>query len=181
MYWSQTFVHNLVTSRVKSNINCTLKLKVTHFFVCAVQVWYNQCFCSGGRNVRPIEKSFAQRGKKIRGNIAHNTNESHDTGERKWLIGPNLEIFTQGCTHFCGQWFRHWWLCVELFWGDSKCTLLYKLYTLLYIVAKCHFFSVVTWKDIIKLQKCEGCTHFCEILYIGFRSFISTAQIVWDE
>ena len=43
--------------------------------------------------------------------------------------------------HF--QWFRHWWLCVELFWG------------------------VVPWKDIIKyLQKCEGCTHFCEILYV---------------
>ncbi len=35
-----------------------------------------------------------------------------------------------------------------------------------YIVAKCHFFSVVTWKYIIEyLQKCEGCTHFCEILY----------------
>ncbi len=32
----------------------------------------------------------------------------------------------------------------------------YKSCTLLYIVAKCHFFSVVTWKDIIKyLQKCE--------------------------
>ncbi len=27
--------------------------------------------------------------------------------------------------------------------------------------------SVVTWKDIIKyLQKCEGCTYFCEILYM---------------
>ncbi len=36
-----------------------------------------------------------------------NTNESHDTGERKWLIGPNLDNFTKGCTHFCGQWFRH--------------------------------------------------------------------------
>ncbi len=23
-----------------------------------------------------------------------NTNESHDTGERKWLIGPNFDIFT---------------------------------------------------------------------------------------
>ncbi len=41
---------------------------------------------------------------------------------------------------------------------------------LLYIVAKCHFFSVVTWKDIIFfLQKCERCTHFCEILYIKVR------------
>ncbi len=37
------------------------------------------------------------------------------------------------------------------------------VHSLLYIVAKCNFFSVVTWKDIIKyLQKCEGCTHFCE-------------------
>ncbi len=27
--------------------------------MCAVQVWYKECFCSGGRNVRPIEKSFA--------------------------------------------------------------------------------------------------------------------------
>ncbi len=26
--------------------------------------------------------------------IPCNTNESHDTGERKWLIGPNLDIFT---------------------------------------------------------------------------------------
>ncbi len=41
------------------------------------------------------------------------------------------------------------------------------VHSLLYIVAKCHFFSVVTWKYIIKyLQKCEGCTHFCDILYV---------------
>jgi len=39
-----------------------------------------------------------------------------------------MDIFSLGCTYFCGQRFRHWWLCVELFWGDSKCTLLYKLY-----------------------------------------------------
>ncbi len=32
------------------------------------------------------------------------------------------------------------------------------------IVAKCNFFSVVTWKKY--LQKCEGCTHFCEILSV---------------
>ncbi len=39
--------------------------------------------------------------------------------------------------------------------------------SLLYIVAKWHLFKDVTWKDIIKyLQKCEGCTHFCEILQI---------------
>ncbi len=57
--------------------------------------------------------------------------------------------------------------CVELFWGDSKFTLIQAVHSLLYIVAKCHFFSVVTWKEIIKyLQKCEGCTHLCEILYM---------------
>ncbi len=38
---------------------------------------------------------------------SHDTNESHVTWERKWLIGPNLNIFTKGCTHFCGQRFRH--------------------------------------------------------------------------
>ncbi len=58
--------------------------------------------------------------------------------------------------------------CVlSYFEADSKFTLIQAVHSLLYIVEKCHFFRVVTWKDIIKyLQKCEGCTHFCEILYI---------------
>ncbi len=35
--------------------------------------------------------------------------------------------------------------------------------------SKVSFLQCVTWKDIIKyLQKCEGCTHFCEILYMNF-------------
>ena len=34
-----------------------------------------------------------------------NTKESHDTGKGKWLVGPNLDVFT--CTHFSCQWFRH--------------------------------------------------------------------------
>ena len=47
------------------------------------------------------------------------------------------------------------------------------VHSLLYIVAKCHFFSVVTRKDILKhLQKCEGCTHFCDILYINIYIYI---------
>ncbi len=46
-------------------------------------------------------------------------------------------------------------------------TVIQTVHSLLYIVAKCNLFSVVTWKDLIKyLQKCEGFTHFCEILYI---------------
>ncbi len=37
----------------------------------------------------------------------------------------------------------------------------------LYNIAKYDFLRVVTWKYIIKcLQKSEGCTHFCDILYI---------------
>ncbi len=35
---------HLVTSRVKSNINSTLKLSYTLVFACAVQVWYNDVF-----------------------------------------------------------------------------------------------------------------------------------------
>ncbi len=33
--------------------------------------------------------------------MPHRCDESHNTGERKWQIGPNWEIFTKGCTHFC--------------------------------------------------------------------------------
>ncbi len=57
--------------------------------------------------------------------------------------------------------------CVlSYFEGTANVHCIQDVHSLLYIVAKCHFFSVVTWKYIIKyLQKCEMCTHFCEILY----------------
>ncbi len=58
-----------------------------------------------------------------------------------------------------------WWVILR---GQWIYTVIQAVHSLLYIVAKCHFFSIVTWKYIIKyLQKCEGCTHFCEILYIS--------------
>ena len=48
-----------------------------------------------------------------------------------------------------------------------------KISRLLFIVSKCHFVSVVPWRDILKyLQKCEGCTHFCETLYIYIYIYI---------
>ncbi len=44
-------------------------------------------------------------------------------------------------------------------------TVIQAVHSLLYIVAKCHFFSVVTLKYLIKyLQNCERCTHLCERL-----------------
>ncbi len=56
--------------------------------------------------------------------------------------------------------------CVELFWGQQIYTVIKAVHSLIYIVAKCNFFSVgITWKYIIKFTKMEGCTHFCEILY----------------
>ncbi len=58
-------------------------------------------------------------------------------------------------------------VCWVMLRGQQIYTVIQAVHSLIYIVAKCHFFSVVTWKDIIKyLQKCEGCTHFCGILYI---------------
>ncbi len=52
-------------------------------------------------------------------------------------------------------------------------TVIQVVHALLYIVAKCHFFSVVTWKVIIKyLQKFEGCTHLCEIIYMYIYIYI---------
>ncbi len=49
-------------------------------------------------------------------------------------------------------------------------TVIQAILSLLYNVAKCHFFSVVAWKYIIKyLQKCEGCT---SVRYCIFNSTI---------
>ncbi len=46
-------------------------------------------------------------------------------------------------------------------------TVIQAVHSLLYIVAKCHFLQCCHMKRYNKiLQKCEGCTHFCEILYI---------------
>ncbi len=56
-------------------------------------------------------------------------------------------------------------------------TVIQAVHSLLYIVAKCHFFSVVTWKYIMKyLQKCEGCTHFYQILCM----YIYIKECVWS-
>ncbi len=58
-------------------------------------------------------------------------------------------------------------VCWIILRGQQIYTVVQAVHSLLYIVAKCHFFSVVTWKDIIKyLQKCEWFTRFCEVQYI---------------
>ncbi len=58
-------------------------------------------------------------------------------------------------------------VCWVILRGQQIFTFIQAVHSLLYIVAKYNFFSVVMWKDIIKyLQKCEGCTLFCEILYV---------------
>ncbi len=60
-------------------------------------------------------------------------------------------------------------MCWVILRGQQMYTVIQAVHSLLYIVAKCHFFSVVTWKDIIKYwQKCEGCTHFCEIYILYY-------------
>ncbi len=41
------------------------KLLNNTFCVRAIQVWYKECFCSGGGNVLPKEKSFAQQEKTL--------------------------------------------------------------------------------------------------------------------
>ncbi len=64
-------------------------------------------------------------------------------------------------------------VCWVILRGQQIYTVIQAVHSLLYIVAKCHFFSVVTWKDIIQyLQKFEGCTHFCEILYVYIYIYI---------
>ncbi len=70
-------------------------------------------------------------------------------------------------------------VCWVILRGQQIYTVIQAVHSLLYIVAKCNFFSVVTWKDIIKyLQKCEGCTHFCEILYLGVARYMYSYRTV---
>ncbi len=58
-------------------------------------------------------------------------------------------------------------VCCAILRGQQIYTVVQAVHSLLYIVAKCNFFSVVIWKYIIQyLQKCEGCSHFREIQYI---------------
>ncbi len=58
-------------------------------------------------------------------------------------------------------------VCWVVLRGQQIHTVIQAVHSLFYIETKYNFFSVVTWTDIIQyLQKCEGCTHFCEILYI---------------
>ncbi len=67
-------------------------------------------------------------------------------------------------------------VCWVILRGQLIYTVIQAVHSLLYIVAKCNFFSVVTWKDIRYLQKCEGCTHFCEIVYIYIYSLWTYLQ-----
>ncbi len=58
-------------------------------------------------------------------------------------------------------------------------TVIQAVHSLLYSVAKCYLFSVVIRQDIIKyLQECEGCTHFCEMLYILLISVLTVFLIL---
>ncbi len=83
--------------------------------------------------------------------------------------GATVHWGNHGCQHV---WSRAWspsfgdWAA-----GQQIYTVIQAVHSLLYIVAKCHFFSVVTWKYIIKyLQKCEGCTHFCDWIIWGLKN-----------
>ncbi len=70
-------------------------------------------------------------------------------------------------------------VCWVILRGQQIYTVIQAVHSLLYIAVKCHFFSVVTWKDIIKyLQKWEGCTHFCEILYIYIYIYIYNFEFI---
>ncbi len=70
----------------------------------------------------------------------------------------------------------HGWVVDRLI-GQKMYTVIQAVHSILYIVAKCYFFSVVTWKDIIKyFQKCEGCNHFCEILFT-----VGALYMMWNS
>ncbi len=92
---------------------------------------------------------------------------------RIWTLGPIWTFSLRGVLTFVASGLDING-CVELFWGRQQIyTVIQAEHSLLYIVAKWHFFNVVTWKDIIKyLQKMWGVysliythTHTCLQLY----------------
>ncbi len=90
-----------------------------------------------------------------------------------WHFGPNLDISLRGVLTFVASGLDINGCVLSYFEGTANlhcytsCTL-----TTLYC-SKVSFVSVVTWKAIIKyLQKCEWCTHFCELLYIYIYIYI---------
>ncbi len=71
-------------------------------------------------------------------------------------------------------------VCWVILRGQQMYTFIQAVHSLLYIVAKCNFFSVATWNDIIQyLHKCKGCTHFCEILYISIILSVYLSFYLW--
>ena len=59
-----------------------------------------------------------------------------------------LTTFPKGCTHFYWQGFSFWWLYFELFWGENKLTLLYKLHTDYFSLCQSVILSVLSHEEI---------------------------------
>ena len=59
-----------------------------------------------------------------------------------------LTTFPKGCTYFYWQGFSFWWLYFELFWGDNKLTLLYKLHSDYFSLCQSVILSVLFHEEI---------------------------------
>ncbi len=82
-------------------------------------------------------------------------------------LGPIWTFSLRGVLPFVASGLDTMAVCWVILRGQQNYTVIQAVQSLLYTIAKCHFFSVVTWKYIKQyLQKGEGCTHFCEILYM---------------
>ncbi len=86
-----------------------------------------------------------------------------------YLIKWPVSVFNSNIYSISQKWVHPSHFCKYFIISFHVTEFLYKQYTL-YIVAKCHFFSFVTWKYV---QTCEGFIHFCEILYVHDKVDIS--------
>ncbi len=99
-------------------------------------------------------------------------------------LGPIWTFSLRGVLTFVASGLDINGVCWVILKGQQIYTVIQAVHSLLYTVAKCHLFSVVTWKYIMKYwQKCEGCTHFCEILNIYiYLIFLYDVDIsLWDS
>ena len=92
-----------------------------------------------------------------------NSNKSHDTGDGKWLIWPNLTFSLVLTLVARGSEISG---CVLSYFEGTVNVHCYTSCTLTTLHCSRVSFLCPMKRYIKYLQKCEGCTDFCEILYM---------------
>ncbi len=104
-----------------------------------------------------------------------NTNESHDTGERKWLIGPNLDISLRGLLTFVASGLNINDCVLSYFEGAAT---LYCYTSCTLTTLHCYTSCTLTTLHISKVSFLQ-CCHM-KIYNTIFRTMWAVYSLLWD-